>query len=66
MYSALSRRDPNDPPSTCTCPPRGDVSGMLSMLIDPAYAAVPLLLVPTPRCTCTEFRLLARSGKSAK
>ena len=36
------------------------------MLIDPAKAAVPLLLVPTPRWTWTEFRLFARSGKSAK
>ena len=32
------------------------------MLIDAPKAAAPLVDVPTPRCTCTELRLDARSG----
>ncbi len=37
--------------------------GIVSMLIEPAYAAVPLLLVPTPRCTCTEPQAVREIGK---
>ena len=63
VYSALTRREPNEPASSCSSPRRGDVSGTLSMLIEPAYAAVPLLLVPTPRWTCTELQAVGEIGE---
>jgi hypothetical protein len=36
------------------------------MVSEPAYEATPFELVATPRCSSTDSRLLARSGKFEK
>ena len=62
-----SRRDANEPACSATSTPGvGCISGDVSRFTEPPNDAVPLVLVPTPRWTCTELTFESRSPRFAK
>ena len=66
-YCALAFIVLYEPPVSSTSPPRGVVaSGTDWKFMEPAYDAVPKVLDPTPRWTCTLWMLLRKSGTFEK
>ena len=55
LPSTITRCAPNEPSCSSVAAKRGvPNTGFVSKLIEPANDAVPVPVVPTPRCTCTD------------